>query len=160
MPFLKKSTCMAPQALSLEDCPLENMPHMPSYFPIYSDALYFPQLHPLVFETPYSFCWWLSTAVKNCQSGLHACSCMSLTLPLSIDHIDRQFCVTFGQHSRCLLTADVESCLLMVCWILRQLLTIVDPPFEKAKDILLNDNPTCGCGPLLCMAGILVPFGN
>ena len=20
--------------------------------------------------------------------------------------------------------------------------------------------PTCGCGPLLCMAGILVPFGN
>ena len=25
---------------------------------------------------------------------------------------------------------------------------------------MLLDNKTCGCGPLLCMAGILVPFSN
>ena len=115
---------------------------MPSDFPIYYDALYFPHLHPSVFETPDSFCRWLSTAVKNHQSGLHACSCMSLTLPFSIDHIDRHFRVTFGQHSTCLSTADVESCSFTVCRMLRQLLTIVDPPFETAKDVLLNDNPT------------------
>jgi hypothetical protein len=68
-------------------------------------------------------------------------------LPFSIDHIDGHFHVTFGQHSICISTADVESCLFTVCWMLRQLLTVVDAPFEKAKGVLLNDNPTWGYHP-------------
>jgi hypothetical protein len=99
MPFLKKCACTAPRALSLEDCPPDNVPHMPSDFPIYYDALYFPQLYPSVFDTPDAFCRWLSTAVRNHQIGLHACSCTSLMLPFNIDHIDGHFSVTFGQHS-------------------------------------------------------------
>ena len=70
---------------------------------------------------------------KNHQSGLHACSCMFFMLPFSIDHIDGHFHVTFGQHSTCISTADVESCLFTVCWMLRQLLTVVDAPFEKPR---------------------------
>jgi len=63
-------------------------------------------------------------------------------LPFNIDHIDGHFSVTFGQHSTWLSTADIESCSFTVCQMLRQLLTVVDEPFEKAKDVLLNDNPT------------------
>ena len=39
------------------------MPHMPSDYPVYYDALYFPKFHPSVFETP--DCCWLTEAVTD-----------------------------------------------------------------------------------------------
>ena len=141
MSFLKKRACTAPRALLLEDCPPDNVPHMPSDYPIYYDAVYFPELYASVFESPNSFCAWLCTAVRNHQTGQYACSCMLLMLPFTVDYIDGYFRVIFGKHSMCLLTAEVESCLFTVCHMLWWL-TAVDEPFEKTRNVLLNDNPT------------------
>ena len=62
-------------------------------------------------------------------------------LPFGVEYIDGHFSLTFGQHSMCHSTVDVEDCSFTVCRMLRRLMTFVDQPFEKAKDVLLNDNP-------------------
>ena len=109
MSFLNKCACTALQVLSLNGCPLDNVPHMPSDYPIYYDALYFPWLHPSVFNTSNLFCQWLPKAMIDHWCGSHACSCVSSMWPFSIGNIDGCFTVTFGQHSMSLSTADVVS---------------------------------------------------
>jgi hypothetical protein len=117
---------------------------MPSDYPVYYDALYFPELHPSVFETADSFCHWLSKAVRDHQCGLHACGCTSLLLPLpfGIDYIDGHFNVIFGQHSMSFSRADVESPTFTVCRTIRRLVSLVDEPFVTSRVVLLNENPT------------------
>ena len=141
MLFLNKHTCTVPRALLLEDCPPDNVLHIPSDYPIYYDALHFPELHASVFESSNSFCTWLCTAVRIHQAGQYQCSCKSLMLPFRIHYIDGHFRVTFGKQSMCLSTAAVESSLFTVCWMLHRL-TEVDESLGKCRDVLLNDNPS------------------
>src|SRR5882762_11090671 len=140
MSFLKKRACTAPRALLLEDCPPHNVPHMPSDYPIYYDALHFPELCASVFESPDSFCTWLCAAVRSHQIGQYACSCMLFKFPFTVDYICGYFRVIFGEQSMCLSTADIESSLFTVCRMLRRL-TAVDESFERTRNVLLTENP-------------------
>jgi hypothetical protein len=143
MLFIDKRACTAPRVLSLDDCPADKVPHMLSDYPIYYDALYFPELHPSVFETADSFCHWLSKAVRDHQCGLHACSCTSLVLLFGVDYIDGSFNVTLGRHSMSLSKTDVELSSFTVCRTIRRLLqvAVVDDSFDRTRHVLLDQNP-------------------
>jgi hypothetical protein len=114
---------------------------MPSDYPIYYNALYFPELHPSIFEMADSFCHRLSKAVRDHQCGLHACSCTSLVLLFGIDYIDGSFNVTLGQHSMSFLRTDVEWSSFTVCRTICQLLAVVDDLFDRIRHVLLDQNP-------------------
>jgi hypothetical protein len=141
MSFFNKRACTVPRVLSLEKCPPDEVPHMPSEYPLYYDALYFPEFHPSVFETPDSFCRWLTEAVSDHLNGFRACSCTSFIFPFAIDYRQGCFNVTFGPHSMLLSTADVESSSFTVCRTLRRLVTFKEP-FDTARAVLLNGDPT------------------
>ena len=141
MLFIDKHACTAPQVLSLKDCPLDKVPHMPSDYPIYYDALYFPELHPSVFKMADSFCHWLSEAVRDHQCGLHACSCTSLVLLFGVDYIDGSFNVTLGQHSMSFSRSDVESSSFTVCRTICWLLAVVNGSFDRTRHVLLDQIP-------------------
>ena len=85
MPFLNKCVRTAPQVLSLEDCPPDNVPHLPSEYPNYYNALYHPDLHPCVFESPQLFCEWLTASIQDHVQGLHSCYCQSFACEFSVD---------------------------------------------------------------------------
>ena len=54
-------------------CPPVEIPHVIDDYPVYYDALYFPLLHPAVFENSHNFCNWLASALNNHQLLCHRC---------------------------------------------------------------------------------------
>jgi hypothetical protein len=76
MPFLAKERCTQPRVLSASHCPSHECVHDICQYPIYYDPLYFPDLHPFVFETESSFSVWFLNRVQN--HSLECCSCLQL----------------------------------------------------------------------------------
>ena len=54
-------------------CPPIETPHLIDDYPLYYDPLYFPHLHPLVFENSLNFCNWLASALNNHWLLCHRC---------------------------------------------------------------------------------------
>ena|ERR1700683_5244487 len=81
MLFFKKIPCTAARVLLFEDCHPDNVPHLPSEYPRYYDAIYYPEFHPSIHTTSQLFCLWLSLSLE-CH---HLCcnSCLS-KLPSNI----------------------------------------------------------------------------
>src|SRR5580700_4125489 len=63
--FLAKSPCKFPRVLDFESCPPEGLEHYASDYPIYYDALYFPNDHSHVFSTTENICTWLSSLLSS-----------------------------------------------------------------------------------------------
>ena len=54
-------------------CPPVDIPHAIDDYPNYYDPLYFPHLHPSVFENSRNFCNWLASALNNHKLMCHHC---------------------------------------------------------------------------------------
>lgn len=54
-------------------CPPVDTPHDIDDYPHYYDPLYFPHLHPSIFENLLNFCNWLASALDNHQLLCHCC---------------------------------------------------------------------------------------
>ncbi|KAG2123405.1 hypothetical protein DEU56DRAFT_983831 [Suillus clintonianus] len=87
MPFAVKLPCRSPRALAEHFCPPELVPHDHFDYPVYYDALYYPQYHTSHFETPQTFCSWLLQCLQT-----HHVSCPSCSSPFV-------GCVTFNGMS-------------------------------------------------------------
>ena len=59
--FIKKQPCQLPRVLSEGLCPPHNEPHLPSEYPHFYNALYYPDLHPEVFSTHEGVSEWIKT---------------------------------------------------------------------------------------------------
>src|ERR1700685_3015455 len=114
MPFLKKLPCTAPRVLSFEDCPPDNVPHLPSEYPCYYDAIYYPDFHPSVYTTSQSFCLWLSLSLEH----HHLCcsSCQSeLPSDISVNYTSDLISVNVGSCSERFSIPQIESSSFSVC---------------------------------------------
>ena len=54
-------------------CPPVNTTHLVDDYPNYYDPLYFPHLHPSVFENSFNFCNWLASALNSHKLMCHHC---------------------------------------------------------------------------------------
>jgi hypothetical protein len=69
-----KLPCRASRALAEHTCPPELVPHELSAYPVYYDALYYPEYHASCFDTPRSFCSWLLSSLQQHPEHCPACS--------------------------------------------------------------------------------------
>ena len=75
MPIIDKWSCMAACVSIYKDCPFHDTMHKVDDYPLYYDALYFPELHLATLETLETVRAWLSAGVEkheiNCQYTLN-----------------------------------------------------------------------------------------
>src|ERR1700688_4852624 len=119
MPLLKKITCTTPRVLLFEDCPPDNVPHLPSEYPRYYDALYYPELHPGVYTSSQSFCQWLSLSLECHHLCCNSCY-FKLPSDFIVDYTNNLIRVSTGRRSEQLSIPEIESSSFSVCRLYRR----------------------------------------
>ncbi|PBK99274.1 hypothetical protein ARMGADRAFT_1007851 [Armillaria gallica] len=80
---LSKYPCRRARVLDEEQVPLDGEEHLVADYPDYYDALYFPEYHQKVFETPESVCAWLGE-IFSAESGWY-----DIQVILSLEDVNR-----------------------------------------------------------------------
>ena len=142
MPFLSKRACTASRVLLLTDCPPHDVPHLPFEYPIYYDALYYPEFHGPVFDTPPSFLRWLSLSLKDHHRTCRSCPRFD-DHGFHVDYTHEHFCINFESRSLSLSIAEVEASSFSLCHLLRRFWSMSHNPasFANTKLMMLNETP-------------------
>jgi hypothetical protein len=81
--FLNKKPSVVTRILDFADCSTHSTIHDVQMYPIYYDALYFPQFHPHVYVSPSNFCLWLQVSlVSHCVGCARCCRLNALVTVL------------------------------------------------------------------------------
>jgi hypothetical protein len=125
MAFLCKQPCVLARVLNASDCPPDNVLHEIPDYPLYYDALYFPQDHPLLFQTEESVCRWLLTELQ--QHCVICPSCVRLQIASSsiknhVQYNEGFFNIIFSGLQNVIPICDVESSCFSFCRLCRQFL--------------------------------------
>lgn len=72
--FLCKTPCRVARVLDERYCPPPALAHNISDYPIYYDALYYPQYYPSFFESPENFCSWVARSLVDHPPSCHSCT--------------------------------------------------------------------------------------
>lgn len=73
VPFITKAPCRVARVLEEDMCPPFQTLHVIDDYPYYYDPLYFPELHPTLFDNAQRFCDWLVSALNNHHLLCHRC---------------------------------------------------------------------------------------
>lgn len=96
--FMTKKLCVVTHVLDIRDCPPHDVVHLVETYPLYYDALYFPELHLTIYASSHGFCSWLHSALS---SHLRHCqTCILFPSELSVTFEDATFCVKLGGEQR------------------------------------------------------------
>ena len=117
MPFINKRACMAACVSVYEDCSPHNTMHETDDYPLYYDALYFPELHLSTFKTMETVKAWLLAGI-----GIHEISCRCAPnddATFSVEIKSDCFRISLGVQEA-LITADyIESASFTFCHLAR-----------------------------------------
>ncbi|KAG1773640.1 hypothetical protein EV702DRAFT_1129554 [Suillus placidus] len=72
--FISKHPSTCPRVLDATDCPPHNILHDTQKYPLFYDALYYPQYNESVYATAEKFCCWLQLSLtSHCNSSCLRC---------------------------------------------------------------------------------------
>jgi len=138
MSFLSKQPSVLPRVLCASDCPPHDVLHECSEYPLYYDALYFPEYHSSLFRTEKKVCQWLLNGLlqhfvdcpfspSNLPNNSH------LSMNKIIYHAPNFFLQLFGVEI-VFSKFDVESSSFNFCTLHRQLLAVRSNTLSVSPD--------------------------
>jgi hypothetical protein len=140
MPFINKQPYRQPRALNLVDCPPHNEPHAPCLYPLYYNALYYPQYHESCFSNPTSVSAWLMHELDSHPDWCVSCTPKPFCAKYEVAYSKGIFTV-IGIGTLSLTLADIESANFNFCRLFDRLLQnhpSGDKLAETAMSVLSN----------------------
>ena len=109
MHFINKWACMAAHVLVYEDCPPHDTMHETDDYPMYYDALYFPELHLSMFKTLETVKAWLLVGSVHQWSKLILTSSMINDMSLTSTMYSKQTVLFYQPQSRLVQTPKMMN---------------------------------------------------
>jgi len=115
--FLVKQPSVACRVLNSDLCPPHDLLHDIESYPIFYDALYYPQYHLCVFSTPENFYSWLQLCISSHRELCSTCSPLFQTT--SVVHDGLALCVRVDDVAMTFARSHFESAMYSHCSIFK-----------------------------------------
>jgi hypothetical protein len=101
--FLVKNACLQARVLDKADCPPCGIPYNKIDYPLFYDALYYPELHRNIFLHPFAVSCWLESSLHHHVK--HCCTCSRVLglqdLACSVEYVHNiGFIISFEGYKR------------------------------------------------------------
>ena len=116
--FLVKQPSVACRVLNSDLCPPHDLLHDIESYPIFYDALYYPQYHLCVFSTPENFYSWLQLCISSHRELCSTCSPLFQTT--SVVHDGLALCVRVDDVAMTFARSHFESAMYSHCSIFKR----------------------------------------
>jgi hypothetical protein len=118
MLFLTKQPSVLSRVLDIRDCPPHFTPHDVSTYPLYYDALYYPQFHSAVYASAHQFCSWLQQSLSSHYTTCARCRHLNPTVTVVFD--GTSLCIAMDGHRETFPCSYFESEVYTHCSVFRR----------------------------------------